>query len=84
MPTYKAKTIAGAERRVRELMKQVDQLQASLEHYKSERHWLAKLAATGPAFNDPLIIYEARKLRDRILRDELGLFPDGSYAKGGD
>jgi hypothetical protein len=39
---------------------------------------LAKVAAEGPCFNNPLDAWAAKTLRDRILRVKCGLLPDGS------
>lgn len=81
---YKAKSLAGAQRKARELQRDNQQLYAEIADLKRylvrEQHasrMLARLAAKGPAFDNPLIAWEAEQLRDRILA-ELGLNPDGS------
>lgn len=79
---YKAKTLSGAQRRVRELMKQREALNDLIEQLVRERHMLAKLAAKGPAFFNPLEVMEAEQLRDAVL-DRLGMNPDGTFKKRG-
>lgn len=75
---YKAKSLAGAERRVRELMKTVKVLDATLGQYMREGEMLAQLAADGPCFSNPFKIIEAKEVRDRWLRN-MNLNPDGTY-----
>ena len=75
---YKAKSIAGAERRVRELQKRNAKLLEYLDRSDGEVKALAKLAATGPTFFNPTEIWEAEKLRDEILA-RMGLNSDGTF-----
>ncbi len=75
---YQAKSLAGAQRRVRELSKQLKQMSDVLTRFQLERNLLAKLAAKGPAFYNPLDVYAAEQLRDRILAQVWNLNPDGS------
>ena len=80
---YTAKTISGAQARVRWLEKRLrnanktigDRL-ADIRTLKAEARRLAKLAAAGPCFNSPLEAYEAEAIRNRVLA-EIGLTPDG-------
>lgn len=81
MGLYKAKTLKGATGRVRALQEQLDHLDKLAGRFMLQRQELAKLAAEGPAFDNPLKIYEAKKLRDLILEKECGLNPDGSFIK---
>jgi ATPase subunit of ABC transporter with duplicated ATPase domains len=81
---YKPKSLAGAARKVRQLQRAADQLRSELNDLRRylvrEQHTsrlLARLAATGPAFTNPIIAWEAQARRDQILA-ELGLNPDGS------
>lgn len=83
--TYKAKSLSGAQRLVRSLLKQREEasvraltLYDTVESLKAERTTLAKLAAEGPCFFSPLVVAEAKNLRDRVLR-ECGLMPDGKF-----
>lgn len=87
MKPYTAKTIAGAQRRVRELEKIVKSMdkhfgsciareKAALANCKI----LARLAAKSPMFNNPLEVWAAEKVRDGILR-EVGMNPDGTIIK---
>ena len=73
---YKAKTITGAQRRVRELQKQNDDLNELASRLMNERVALAKLAADGPAFFNPLEVMNAKRIRDGILARN-GFGPDG-------
>src|SRR5690606_28275785 len=64
---YKAKSLKGAERRVREQQKVIERLMLLGERYARDRRLLAKLAADTPQFDNPLAIFEAKKIRDEIL-----------------
>lgn len=75
---YKAKSLAGAQAYARMLLKQQAKTQALLGKFAEDRRTLAKLAATGPAFYNPLDVWAAQKLRDEVLERECGLKPDGS------
>lgn len=75
---YKARSLKGAERRVRELLKQRAYHIEILENWNKERKLLAKLAAEGPCFDNPLIAHEAKKIRDHIL-SLMNLGPDGKF-----
>lgn len=75
---YVARTITGAQRRVRQLENQVALWRKMHEVAAQERDACALLAAEGPAFKNPLRIIEAKKIRDRVLW-RMGLNPDGSY-----
>lgn len=73
--SYKAKSLSGAERRVRSLFKekkalqaQVESLTKSIDQMDKERLWLAKLASKQPMFDNPLHIWEVEKIRDAILK----------------
>ena len=78
MSIYKAKSLAGAERRVRRLQGQIVTLNQILDRWKQERNLLAKLTAAGPAFSNPLEAMAAEKLRNEILAG-LGIAPDGTF-----
>lgn len=75
---YRARTLAGASRRVRRLEDQVRRLRAELGQLLHERRILAKACADGPAFDNPLWAIQAYNLRDRILRTECHLKHDGT------
>lgn len=81
---YKAKSIEGAQRKVRSLQRDIEQWRAlvgDLERYLvREQHTsrlLARMAAEGPAFDNPLVAMEAKNRRDQKLA-ELGMKPDGT------
>lgn len=78
MRAYKAKSIAGAERRVRQLQAQINVMNQILDRWKAERNLLARLAATGQAFFNPLDAMAAEKLRNELLAS-LGMHPDGTF-----
>lgn len=65
--SYKAKTLSGAQRRVRELERLVEKQSALLAEFDCERKMLAKLSARTPQFYNPLDVMAAEKVRDRIL-----------------
>lgn len=80
---YKAKSLAGAQRKARELQrdnqrlrKQIADLGRYLVRAQHVQRMLARLAAKGPAFDNPIIVWEAEAIRDQLLA-ELGLSPDG-------
>lgn len=75
---YKARTLRGATQRVRAMQESLVRIDRLARKYYDERNALAKLAADGPAFDNPLVVFEAKCVRDRVLR-ELGLRPDGSW-----
>lgn len=75
---YRARTLAGATKRVRRLQKMLREYGAEMREMVAERRALAKLAAEGPAFHNPLEAMAAERLRDRILAHECGLKHDGS------
>lgn len=79
---YKAKSLKGAERKVRDLHKLLQQCNEVIERFDKERTLLAKLAATGPAFFNPLEAMAAQNVRDRILAQE-GMNSDGTFVKRG-
>lgn len=66
--SYKAKTLSGAQARVRQLENLRDELSALLERYDRDRRLLAMLAADTPQFHNPLMVYEAKQIRDDLLR----------------
>ncbi len=67
MKPYKAKSLSGAQSRVRQLSKQVAERDQLLERWSYERRMLAKLAAETPQFFNPLVAMEAKQIRDEIL-----------------
>lgn len=71
---YKAKSLTGAQARVRQLLKLHEGTTTLLEQYARERVMLAKLASKVPLFDNPLHVWEVEKIRDRILREK-GLIP---------
>lgn len=68
MKPYKARSLKAAERAVRSLTKQRDELDELLAIFDRERKMLAKLAADTPQFFNPLDVMEAKKIRDLILK----------------
>lgn len=79
---YKGRSLPAAIRRVREMQRLVDQYIALTGRWFEERKTLAKLAAKGPCFYDPLEAMAAEMLRDDILRKDCRLTPpDGTPIK---
>ena len=72
------KSQAGAERRVRELEKQLADWRAIAEKFHAHAKQLATLAADGTTFDNPLIAYDAKKTRDEHLR-RMNMGPDGKF-----
>lgn len=86
---HRFKTIEGAVRRVRQLEKIVDLYVRADAALLCERkatakklEMLARLSADGPAFMNPLTVYEAKSIRNEILAKH-GMNPDGSFKKVG-
>lgn len=77
---YKAKSLTGARRRVRVLEKLMESQRDLLDQYADDRKTLAKLAAEGPTFFNPLHVMAAKGLRNSILAN-MGLNPDGTFKK---
>lgn len=82
--SVKAKSIEAAERKNRSLEQRHQTLESYIDRITRERRLvethcvlLAKLAADGPAFYNPLEIFEAKRIRDAYLFRE-GLDRDGS------
>lgn len=65
---YKAKSLSGAQKRVRQLEKLLATASGLLERYAKERWLLARLAEKNPQFDNPLIAWEAERIRDEILK----------------
>ena len=68
MSKYKAKSLAGAQRRVRQLETQIESWSAVCDQVIKDRNLMAKLAAETPQFFNPLDVMEAKKTRDLILK----------------
>lgn len=69
---YIAKTLSGAQARVRQLQRQIHERDELLKQFDLERVMMAKLAADSPQFYNPIIVAEAKRIRDRILSREIG------------
>lgn len=78
---YKAKSLASAQRRVRELNRLIEDYRQVVDRFHRERVLLAKLAAKGPAFFNPLEAAAAESVRDEILRRDCRMNPDGSFVQ---
>lgn len=65
--SYKAKTITGAQARVRMLERRLRDMGLLLEQYSYERRLLARLCAKTPQFSNPMDVWEAEQVRDKIL-----------------
>ncbi len=77
---YKPRTLKGAESYVKNLRFQLAEMER-YDRWKTHAiNMLARLAADGPTFFDPMKVAEARKIRDETLKN-LGLNPDGTPLK---
>lgn len=79
--SYKARSLKGAQARVRNLMQKLHNLDELTRRYIRERNVMAKLAAECPAFYNSLEVYEAKNLRNEILAHACNMKPDGSPLK---
>ena len=70
------KTHAAAEQRLAQVEKKLEQETARVGRYRKQMTMLAKLAADGPCFFNPLHVSEAKALRNDLLY-EAGLRPNG-------
>lgn len=77
---HRYKSIDGAVRRIRQLEEIVADYRDITDRYAADRNTLAKLAAKGPAFFNPLEAMAAEEVRDRILAS-MGMNPDGTFKK---
>lgn len=66
---YKAKSLSGAQSRVRQLQNQVSIRDVLLTRFSYERKLLAMLSADTPQFHNPLAVMEAKQIRDRVLKN---------------
>jgi len=66
---YKAKSLSGAQARVRLLMRRIDRYEELLDQMKYERLMLAKLSSKEPMFYNPLDVWQAEAIRDRVLKN---------------
>lgn len=64
---YQAKSLSGAQYMVRKHRRLISEMHGLLNQFDRERKLLARLAAETPQFSNPLEVYEAQKIRDRIL-----------------
>ena len=72
------KSLESAERRIRQLQQRIKDYEAICARKTDELHLLAKLAATGPAFFNPLEAAAAEKIRDALLY-RMRMNPDGTF-----
>ncbi len=72
MKPYTAKSLASAQRVVRQLRKQIKERDELLTRFDIERRLLARLAADTPQFSNPMDLWAAKRIRDRILSPRAG------------
>lgn len=77
---YKARTLNGAQRMVRWLQRQRGEDAELIKRLDEQNKLLAMLAADGPCFTEPTLVWKANGIRDRTLA-KLGLAPDGKLLK---
>jgi len=65
---YTARSLTGATRRVRECNKIIDGYERICCRLTKERNLMARLASDKPEFFNPIVVYEAERIRDEILR----------------
>ena len=53
------------------LSRQITELKDEIKRLQLDLVLMAKLAADLPQFSNPIVVYGAKKLRDRILKGEL-------------
>jgi hypothetical protein len=76
---YKAKSLKGAEREVRNCRKIIEKYKELLDEAHRDRIQFAKLAADGPCFDNPIIVAEAKARRDEVLKRWCNLKPNGTW-----
>lgn len=67
---HRYKSINGAVRMIRVQEKIIQKYEESCSRFKAERNLMAQLASDKPEFSNPLVVWDARKLRDQILQRE--------------
>lgn len=75
---YTARSLPAAQRRARYLRKELDRAHELIQQLHKNQIALAKLAADGACFLNPLDVYDAQKIRNEVLRKFCRLNPDGS------
>lgn len=65
--TYQPRSLSGATREVRSLRKRCEYLASLVEAMAPEMKLLARLAAKTPQFSNPLEVWKAEAVRDRVL-----------------
>lgn len=80
MKKTRFKTLENAERRVRLLERRLQEYEDICRMKNAELDLLAKLAAAGPAFFNPLEAAAAELTRNTRLR-MLGMYPDGKFIR---
>lgn len=75
-PVRRFKTHAAAEQRLAQVEEKLEQERDRLERCRQQMLMLAKLAADGPCFFNPLHVAEAKALRNDLLY-QAGLRPNG-------
>lgn len=66
---HKYKSIDGAVRRIVQLKRTVAVYEKLCSQYNHERKLMARLASERPEFSNPLVVWDAKKIRDEILED---------------
>jgi hypothetical protein len=77
---YTSRSLPSAIREVRKYRRLIAAYQRTCTKLDAERNVMAKLAADGPCFFNPLEAMEAKRLRDEVLLAQ-GLAPDGTFLK---
>lgn len=75
---YRAKTLSGAQAQVRALVNRLASMTKFMEECHADRLLMARLAAEGPSFFNPLEAMAAKQRRDVLLREWCKLNPDGT------
>jgi hypothetical protein len=75
-PVRRFKTHAAAEQRLAQVEAKLEQERDRVERCRQQMLMLAKLAADGPCFLNPLHVAEAKALRNDLLY-QAGLRPNG-------
>lgn len=78
---YTPRSLPAAQRTARYLRKQLNEAHEQIKKLHTERVALAKLAAKGPCFFNPLDVMQAEKYRDQILLQYCKMLPDGTPVK---
>lgn len=65
---WRGRSLDGARREIKRLRILVHSMDCEVRELERQRLLLAKLASRTPLFDNPLVVMEAERMRDEVLR----------------